>query len=61
MTHRGYDTPQLYREDTHERIKRLERDCNDLARRMNEIIKKGNLPEELVEMPFPEEEDKECE
>jgi hypothetical protein len=35
---RGYDTPQLYREDTLERI-RLVREANDRARRMNQIIK----------------------
>jgi len=28
---------------------------------MNEIIRRGNLPEEPVEMPFPDEEDEECE
>jgi len=58
---RGYDTPQLYREDTLLRIRRLESQANDCAKRMNEIIVKGNLPEELIEEPFPEEEDEECE
>jgi len=28
---------------------------------MNRIIEEGNLPEETVELPFPEEEDEECE
>jgi len=28
MTRRGYDAPQLYREDLLERIGRSERDCN---------------------------------
>src|SRR3989442_10931118 len=37
---RGYDTPQLYREDTLDRIKRLEREANDSARRMNELSRK---------------------
>lgn len=54
---RGYDTSQLYRDDTLERIRRLERDCNASARRMNEIIRKGKLPEKPVPLPFPEAED----
>jgi hypothetical protein len=54
---RGYDTPQLYREDTIERNRQLERDCNDSAKRMNRIIKEGRLPEKLVPLPFPEAED----
>jgi hypothetical protein len=29
---RGFDTPQLYREDTLERIRQLKRDCNDSAK-----------------------------
>jgi len=41
---RGYDTPQLYREDTLERI-RLVREANDRARRMNQIIQRRKLPE----------------
>ena len=52
---RGYDTPQLYREDLVERIRRLESEANDCAKRMNEIIRKGHLLEELVEEPFPPE------
>ena len=37
---RGYDTPRLYREDTLLRIKRLEREVNDCAKQMNDIILK---------------------
>ncbi len=59
---RGNDNPQLYREDTLLRIKHLQSEANEYERRMNEIIKKGNLPEQPVELPFPEEEeDEECE
>jgi len=60
---RGYDTPRLYREDTLLRIKRLEREVNDCAKQMNDIILKGNLPEELVELPYPdaEDDDPQCE
>ena len=55
-------TPHSFnREDTLERIKRLESEANDCARRMNKIIREGKLPDELVELPFPEEEDEECE
>lgn len=51
---RGYDTSQLFREDALRRIRGLEREANDCARQMNEIIRENNLPEEPVELPFPE-------
>ncbi len=58
---RGFHFPALYREYTLLRIKRLQREANDCAKRMNKIIRKGNLPEDSVEMPFPDEEGDECE
>jgi hypothetical protein len=40
----------------------MERDCNESARRMNEIIRKGKLPEKPVGLPFPEaDDDPDCE
>jgi len=39
MTHRVYDTQQLYVEDTLLRIKCLESEINECAKRMNEIIR----------------------
>ena len=51
---RGYDTSQLFREDTLERIKRIESEINDIAREMNRTIEEGNLPEEPIPKPFPE-------
>jgi CHASE3 domain sensor protein len=50
---RGYDTPQLYREETLKRIRQMEREINRHVREMNEIIKKGRLPEKPIPMPFP--------
>lgn len=61
ITPRGYNSQELFREDTLLRIKRLQSDANDCARRMNEIILKGNLPEKPVQLPFPEDDDAECE
>ena len=58
---RGVDTPEFYREDILLRIKQLESEANDGARRMNDITRKNNLPEELVEERFPEDDDTECE
>lgn len=54
---RGYDTSQLFREDTLTRIRRLASEINGIAREMDNIIKEGNLPEKLVEVPFPAAED----
>ena len=53
--------PYLYPVDTLERIRRQEHEINDCAKKMNEIIGKGNVSEELVDLPFPEAEDPECE
>lgn len=41
---RGCDTSALYREDTLLRIKHLESEANNCAKRMNEIIREGNPP-----------------
>jgi len=53
--------PIIYREDALKRIRRLERDINDRAKRMNEIIRQGNLPEEPIPEPYPEDDEPECE
>lgn len=59
---RGYDSPQLYREDTIEWIRFQEAEINKHVRKMNEIIRQGKLPEKEVPIPFPEaEEDPDCE
>jgi hypothetical protein len=50
---KGYDTPQLYREDTLEWIHRQEAEINKLVRDMNETIRKGRLPEKPIPIPFP--------
>ena len=51
---RGYDSPELFREDPLFRIGRLECEINDCAKRMNKIIRQENLPGELVGLPFPD-------
>ena len=58
---RGYDTSQLFRDDTIARIRRLELEINGIARKMNRIIEEGNLPEDLIPLPFPGAVDEECE
>jgi hypothetical protein len=59
---RGYDTPQLYREDTLERI-RLVREANDRARRMNDHQEAArvtkirhslpSMPDSVIDEVFP--------
>ena len=58
---RGYDTSQLFRDDTIVRIRRLELEINEITREMNSIIEEGNLPEDPIPIPFPGAEDEECE
>ena len=58
---RGFDTFQLYCDDTIARIRSLELEINEITREMNGIIKEGNLPEDLIPLPFPGAEDVECE
>jgi len=58
---KGYDSPQLLRQDTLERIERLQPELNSYPRKMNDIIRENNLQEKLLPEPFPEEEDDECE
>ena len=54
-TFRGYDTPQLFREDTLIRIKRLKDDIEEHKEKMNEITK------QLPRGPGRQEEDGGCE
>jgi len=61
MTYRGYDTSQLFRDDTIARIRSLELEINEITREMNSIIEEGNLPEDPIPLPFPGAEDEECE
>jgi len=58
---RGYDSSQLFRQDTLERIRQLEREANRGVKKINRIIQEGNLPEKPIPRPFPEAEDEECE
>jgi len=55
---RGFDTPNLYREDTIARIRRMEAEIDGIARKINRLIEKEKLPVER--MPYlnePDEED----
>jgi len=61
MTYRGYDTSQLFQEDTLTRIRCLESEINKITREMNSIIEEGNLPEDPIPLPFPGAEDEEWE
>lgn len=45
---RGYDSSALFREDTLIRIRRLNVEIADIAKKMNEIIQKEELPVELA-------------
>lgn len=60
---RGYDSPQLYKEDTLVRIRREEAEINEIARRINRIIEENKLPVKRMQLlNDPEEEDdEECE
>jgi len=58
---RGYDTSQLFRDDTIARIRILELEINEITREMNSIIEEGYLPEDPIPLPFPGAEDEECE
>ncbi|MBI2174529.1 MAG: hypothetical protein HYU33_04970 [Candidatus Omnitrophica bacterium] len=48
ITTRGFDSPELYREDTLSRIEHLNTDIRGIVRAMNEIIREGNLPVDPV-------------
>ena len=48
ITTRGFDSPDLYREDALSRIEHLYSEIRGTVRTMNEIIREGNLPVDLV-------------
>lgn len=62
ITIRGFDSPDLYREDTLSRIRHLNSEIHGIVRRMNEIIREGILPVDPVRgFDEVDEEDDGCE